>query len=132
RNGVRASYSFFMLEKGTTFLKGDEDFNTKDSYVTVTKGVENTLLLKSKNQNIAGINKKNDISYQTSLERVKKLVEKHSNSYYLIHKIYESRIDYDKADLAEVLSLFDKELRESNTMADIHKYLAYREDPEGS
>ena len=126
--GNYKSFGYFMLEKGETLLKGVEGFSEIHPYVEINEGTENSLFLKSKGRNLVSVDTKDEDSYTKSIERIKTIVKKHSDSFYLLGNIYENRVSYTKDDLKDILSLFDKRLKESESMSDLTRYLSYRED----
>ncbi|WP_162052157.1 AhpC/TSA family protein [Pontibacter pamirensis] len=95
----------------------------------ITGGKDQVLYQKFMNKGFGSLDNIDSAKRLARLNYIKKTVEQHPDSYFLLSQIYQNKEAYTQEELNSLLSLFDKDVRDSSTGKKFYSYLTNRPSP---
>jgi thiol-disulfide isomerase/thioredoxin len=110
-NDKKYGLNAFVLDKGVTTISGNYNGKpTVDSDKLKFKGSkQNDPLFKTQLSDFGWINTKDKPGREKIINNYKKLIRQYPYSYYFMSMLYNYRSEYTKAELVDMLSLFNSE-----------------------
>jgi thiol-disulfide isomerase/thioredoxin len=122
-DSVKYSGSAFYLEKGYTYIEGD---NAAKPAPRVYAGKENDLFFKNQMSFFGWPDSNDSTKRNKQIAHFKSDITSHPFSYYLLSGIFGARERYSKPELEELFGLFDKEVHQSAAGKAFTHYLQVR------
>lgn len=115
----------FYPERGTISIRGG--FNTAP-YLRISAGKETELLFKNQFDDIGWMGGYDMAKRNEKMKRLRKKIQEHRGSFFLLQSIYDFKEQYSKAEIMQLLTLFDNRILQSAAIKKFNTYLALRPD----
>lgn len=124
-DSLHFSSDVFFAEPGYTKIEGD---NKNILSPRIFSGRENDLLFKNQLLDFGWLENLDSSQRLQKIASFKRSIKENPFSYFLLKSIYRSKEQYSKADLIEILSLFNYSVQQSIPGKLFSNYLAIRPD----
>lgn len=127
-SGKEAGNTAFVLESGTTKIKGNADpiLHNATNKLQIKAGKETEVFFKTQFLDFGYLSDADSIKRKAKINTFKKVIEKYPSSYYLLGEINGYKLMYSNSELADILSSFNEKMLESKLAGQIKDLIAAR------
>ena len=113
----------FYLERGETTISGSQPF------LSIRSGKETELLFQNQFTDIGWVGDRDTAVRNKKMKQLEITIQGNPLSFFLLESIYENRVQYSKAEMIALLSLFSPEIQLSGAGKKYSHSLSLRPDP---